>query len=248
VNNIPEDHRGPLARTEDLVVQELPDEVLVYDLRSNKAHCLNKPSALIWNHCDGGTTPWEIAALLGQESGEPMTEDAVWFALNKLSKADLLQEPIMLPHEMAGMSRRSAIRKLGIGALMVPAVMTIVAPTAMAATSAVGFACSSTGAPPCSDSSCAGTMTAGGTNVTFVGMPPCPVSPPPTNTGVLGVPCVYGVNLAPCEPMRPCPTQCGRGCLGRGWGMHQCTGTTIANISCLCCQALGASCDAWSFP
>jgi hypothetical protein len=61
--------------------------------------------------------------------------DAVWFALARLSKADLLQQPIVLPHAKAGMSRRSAIRRLGIGALMVPAVISIVAPTAMAGAS-----------------------------------------------------------------------------------------------------------------
>lgn len=31
----------PLARREELVVPELADEVLVYDLRQHKAHCLN---------------------------------------------------------------------------------------------------------------------------------------------------------------------------------------------------------------
>jgi hypothetical protein len=31
----------PLARKEGLVIQELPDEVLVYDLDRDRAHCLN---------------------------------------------------------------------------------------------------------------------------------------------------------------------------------------------------------------
>jgi coenzyme PQQ synthesis protein D (PqqD) len=135
MKNPPERPPAPLARDEELVVQELLDEVLVYDLRSHTAHCLNKTSALIWSHCDGKTTAAEISALLEKESGAPVGEDAVWFALNKLSKANLLQEPIVLPQAKAGMSRRSAIRRLGVGALMIPAVMTIVAPTAMAGSS-----------------------------------------------------------------------------------------------------------------
>jgi hypothetical protein len=124
-----------LARNEELVVQELPDEVLVYDLRRHKAHCLNKTSAFIWNHCDGQTTADQIAKLMEKEWQTPVSEDAVWFALDKLGKAELLHERITLPPAQAGMSRRSAIRRLGIGALLVPVVMTIVSPTAMAGAS-----------------------------------------------------------------------------------------------------------------
>ncbi|MEK6406938.1 MAG: PqqD family protein [Acidobacteriota bacterium] len=125
-----------LARNDELVVQDLPDEVLVYDLKSHKAHCLNKTAAFIWNHCDGQRTADEIARLMEKEWHTPVTEDAVWFALNKLSKAELLQERIVLPEAKAGMSRRSAVRRLGFGALLaVPVVMSIVTPTPAAAAS-----------------------------------------------------------------------------------------------------------------
>ncbi len=43
----------PIARKKDVVVQELPDEVLIYDLKSNKAMCLNEISAFVWHNCDG---------------------------------------------------------------------------------------------------------------------------------------------------------------------------------------------------
>jgi hypothetical protein len=129
-----------LARNEELVIQDLPDEVLVYDLKRHKAHCLNKTAAFIWNHCDGQSTTEEIARMMEQEWHAPVNEDAVWFALNKLSKAELLQERIVLPEAKAGMSRRSAMRRLGLGALLIPVVMTIVSPTAMAGAS-VPLAC-----------------------------------------------------------------------------------------------------------
>jgi len=125
----------PLARTEDMVVQDLPDEVLVYDLRNHKAHCLNRTAAFVWNRCDGRSTPDEIAEMMEKEWQSPVSVDAVWFTLNKLSKADLLHERIVLPQSKSGMSRRTAIRRLGIGALMIPAVISIVAPTAMAGSS-----------------------------------------------------------------------------------------------------------------
>jgi len=130
-----ENNPAPLARAEELVVQELPDEVLVYDLKQHKAHCLNQTAAFVWNHCDGRSTPDQIAKLMEQEWHSPISEDAVWFTLNKLSNADLLHQKITLPQAKAGISRRSAIRRLGLGALMIPAVMTIVSPTAMAGAS-----------------------------------------------------------------------------------------------------------------
>ena len=37
----------PTARKNDLVIQELPDELLIYDLSRNKALCLNQTAKLI---------------------------------------------------------------------------------------------------------------------------------------------------------------------------------------------------------
>lgn len=130
------EHSPAFARNDELVVQELADEVLVYDLKNNKAHCLNKTAAFIWNHCDGLKTADDIARMMEQEWHTPVTDDAVWFALNKLSKAELLREPITVPEAKAGISRRSAVRRLGFGALLaVPVVMSIVTPTPAAAAS-----------------------------------------------------------------------------------------------------------------
>jgi len=48
----------PAARQEGLLVRELNDETLVYDLFNigHKAHCLNSTAALIWKYCDGQTS------------------------------------------------------------------------------------------------------------------------------------------------------------------------------------------------
>lgn len=125
-----------LARKAGLIVQELPDEVLVYDLHQDKAHCLNSTAAFVWNHCDGRASVGEIAQLMEKEWQTPVSEDAVWFTLNKLSKAELLQERITLPKAKVGMSRRSAVRRLGFGALLtIPIVASVVAPTAVSAAS-----------------------------------------------------------------------------------------------------------------
>jgi|SRR5215471_13177086 len=132
-----------LARNEEILVQTLPDELLVYDLKRHKAHCLNRTAAFIWQHCDGQRSVSEIAGLMEKEWNTPVNEDAVWYGLNRLSKANLLQESITLPQEKAGISRRSAVRRLGVGALLtLPVVMSIVSPT-MAAAASVPLVCQS---------------------------------------------------------------------------------------------------------
>jgi len=56
----------PLARTDGLVINELTDEVLVYDLQRDKAHCLNQTAASVWKQCDGRSTAAEIARRLSE--------------------------------------------------------------------------------------------------------------------------------------------------------------------------------------
>ena len=118
-----------LARQSDLVIQEVDSEVLVYDLKRHKAHCLNRSAAAVWRRCDGATSVKEMALALGQEFGGSVDEDVVWFALEKLSAASLLGDKVAVPEE-GRVSRRSVVRKLGVaGLLAVPAVMSLVSPT-----------------------------------------------------------------------------------------------------------------------
>ena len=124
----------PLARTKDLVVKEMSDEVLVYDLKSHKAHCLNWTAALVWKHCLGQRTVADITRLIAQEQHVAVDEGAVWLALQRLSRADLLEEPVALPTGSPRFGRREAMRQMGLGtAIAVPIVMSIIAPTAEAA-------------------------------------------------------------------------------------------------------------------
>lgn len=125
-----------LARRDGLVISELPDEVLVYDLNQNKAHCLNQTAAQVWNLCDGQTTVTEIARMLAQEANKPVDEEVVWLALKQLGKANLLQERMSMPGAGVNFSRRLAMRRLGLAAAIVlPLVTSIVAPMAVSAAS-----------------------------------------------------------------------------------------------------------------
>jgi hypothetical protein len=127
----------PQSRSEDLLSTELPDGLLVYDLTRDHGHFLNQTAALIWHSCDGRTNVAELAQrLAGREL--PNHEEVVWLALERLSKAHLLCEP--LPRPLTGMSRRRVIRKLGLAGLaaLLPAVVSLTAPTPAVAASGVG--------------------------------------------------------------------------------------------------------------
>ena len=123
------------ARTEELIVQEVGGETLVYDLKSNHAHCLNPTAAFVWRKCDGRHSMDEIARLLQQEMNAPASEELVSLAVKQLEKAQLLQG--MVP-ATSTISRREVGRKVGVAAaLLIPAVMSITAPPAYAAGSCV---------------------------------------------------------------------------------------------------------------
>ncbi len=67
----------PKARRENLVVQELNGEVLIYDLDTNKAFCLNESSALVWQACDGSKDVSEIRNSLGKQLNSSINDDFV---------------------------------------------------------------------------------------------------------------------------------------------------------------------------
>lgn len=124
----------PRARTEQLVTREMPDEVLVYDLKNHKAHCLNQAATTVWKYCDGKLTAAEIATTITQNHQLQMDEATVWLAVKQLSKAELLNERLKKPAGNVRFGRRAALRGIGLGtALAVPVVMSIIAPTAEAA-------------------------------------------------------------------------------------------------------------------
>jgi hypothetical protein len=130
-------HRGclPLAQKHDKLIRALPEELLIYDLNANKAHCLNHPAATIWSLCDGVSTPAEIAEKMARQTGQPITEKFVWLGLEQLERNHLLAEKIEVMPDTR-VSRRQAMRGIGLGiAIALPAVISITAPTpAQAAT------------------------------------------------------------------------------------------------------------------
>jgi hypothetical protein len=129
----------PKARKKDVLVETIDDEVLVYDLRNSTAHCLNKNAAFVWRCCDGKSSSRELASKLQKQIGSKDCGELVAVALRDLSKADLLQQKMPSAGEHQSVSRRDLIRRIGIAAAMIPAVTSILVPTAQAAGSCVGF-------------------------------------------------------------------------------------------------------------
>jgi hypothetical protein len=138
----------PIARKSGLVVQEVPDEVLVYDLESNKAHCLNQSAAIVWKSCDGNNSVSEIAKLVESQAGGKVTDDFVWLAIDQLSENNLLEKPI--ESSFQGTSRREVIKKIGLASMVaIPVIASLVAPqSALAAASCACNTPSSCGNAP----------------------------------------------------------------------------------------------------
>ena len=126
----------PKTRDENIVVQEFANEVLIYDLIINKAYCLNKTSAMIWQLCDGTHSIAEINQKLSQQSNQSIPEDLIWLALKDFKKENLLQQDEEIEINFNGLSRRQIIKKVGLASMvMLPIISSIVAPGAAYAAS-----------------------------------------------------------------------------------------------------------------
>ena len=147
----------PRARTKDLVIEDLPDETLVYDFTSDKAHCLNRTTASVWSRCDGIRTVPDLVKELEKEMKAPIDERLVRIALDQLSSRNLLDGTFKMPPALAGLNRRQLMHRLGLaGVVALPVITSLLAPTPAHAQSGCvpnGSPCSPTGPPCCNPSS-----------------------------------------------------------------------------------------------
>lgn len=117
----------PLARHKELVIQEMTDEVLVYDLNTNKAHCLNPSAAFIWRACNGNNSIDDIVDQFELDGKGKVSEDFVWLALDQLQENALLDD--LVAPRFEGQSRRQVIKKIGLASMVaIPVVASLVAP------------------------------------------------------------------------------------------------------------------------
>jgi hypothetical protein len=145
-----EEHDRPLAKRSKLVVRELADETLVYDVEGHSAHCLNRTAALVWELCDGRNTISRIAGRMGERLSarvpEEMVGEVVRLALEQLADRGLLEPGDSLPGPAVNLvSRRALMRRLGLAAVVaLPLVTSVISPTPSMAQSP----CDETSCPP----------------------------------------------------------------------------------------------------
>jgi hypothetical protein len=139
---------APVARSDDLIVEELGDELLVYDEVTFRAHCLGATAARVWRSCDGTTSSEAIAGKLGLDHA------AVAQALTELSACKLLDSAATAVAEGGSTRRELTLRaaKAGAAAASVPLIVSVVAPLPVQAATAVF--CASGCPQPCNSGSC----------------------------------------------------------------------------------------------
>lgn len=125
--------QNPTARNNGLVIQEMPGEVLVYDLDANKAHCLNQSAAFVWKSCDGTNSVADIVREFEANAGGQVSEDFVWLAIDQLQENGLMASGT--ESRFAGQSRREVLKKIGLASMVaLPVIASLVTPqSAMAA-------------------------------------------------------------------------------------------------------------------
>ena len=145
----------PKARKQGMVIKEVDNEVLIYDLERDKAHCLNPSAAAIWRRCDGQTNMSALAGALANETSTTSDEDFIWLGLQDLHRNGLLEDGVW-PDEIPmnkSITRREAVRRIGLGAaIALPIVISITAPTPVQAAVSCSARCRScsTGSECCS--------------------------------------------------------------------------------------------------
>jgi len=158
----------PAARERDIVVQDADGEVLVYDLGTNKAYCLNETAGAVYRACDGFTPVEDVRRRHG------LNDDVIDLALAQLDENGLLEERGKFTASRGGMDRRSVLRKVAAAsAFALPMIMSVAAPSALYAASLCGAACAGIGTcgGACPNCVGAGTCSAGGGGCATLGTP-----------------------------------------------------------------------------
>jgi hypothetical protein len=112
---------------QNVIVQDVFGEVLVYDLERNIVRRLNRAAGAIWKQCDGHKNVADIARAVTPQFEGQVDEQVVLLALRRFSKAHLLAGRAPELARATGVSRREWIKRIGIVAL--PLVTSMAVPT-----------------------------------------------------------------------------------------------------------------------
>ena len=113
--------------------------LVVYDPMTDAGHLLNPATAAVFEACDGHTSLDQMARAVTARTGLPTDPGIVELALLELDEAGLLvagPSPSSAPMTSAGISRRTLITRLALGAgavTLLPVVQTVVGSSQLAA-------------------------------------------------------------------------------------------------------------------
>jgi hypothetical protein len=127
----------PQAISKDIVVQNLRDEVLVYNLITHQAMSLNRTITTIWQLCDGKKDVSEIRHSTAKILNTAVSDEVVFLALDELSKNGLLDTNELIPlKDLSQINRREMIKNIALTtSVAIPIITSLVAPKAINAAS-----------------------------------------------------------------------------------------------------------------
>ena len=107
-----------------LLIRKVGDEVIIYDSKTQKAHCLSDIAASVWQLSEAQKSVREICVALEQPD-----EQQVLAILSELESAGLVVNPIPDIGHDNKLSRRELVKKAGVGiALAAPFLTSIIVP------------------------------------------------------------------------------------------------------------------------
>jgi len=129
-------NQQPARRRDQLISEDVSGECVIYDQRKKKAHHLNSTLTWIWRRCDGNTRVKALSSAFEQEFDASNSLDILFTGLKQLQSRQLLETPVTLPEVAtsgkAAISRRAMV---AAGSALMPAIVSILAPTPAAASS-----------------------------------------------------------------------------------------------------------------
>src|SRR4051794_15201774 len=97
----------PFVRENGLLVEEVGDETVVYDLDTKDVHCLAPLAATVFLYCEGRPTPARCATTVWEKFGPQTSGDDFPAVVGQLGERGFFRPPMLTVHnENDGFSRR----------------------------------------------------------------------------------------------------------------------------------------------
>lgn len=177
----------PCLRTDNLVVNVLPNELLIYDLEAGKAYCLNETASLIMDECNGTNSMDEALVSLNRKLKTKLDEEMVWMVIEQFKKFNIIKGDYEVPVQTTKVTRRKILQSAAMLGITLPIVSALVVPTSIQAQSCAQNQSPCTG-PNGGQGNCCNPLVC--VNIEGLGGAMC--------QGCLPVGFICGVGLAPC--------------------------------------------------